>query len=67
MSREKSEFRDNLERISAHFSTELIPLKQAAAFCGIDPRILSCASNSPVKKICGRYYVTAVSLARWLS
>lgn len=67
MAREKVDFRDHLERISSQFEGELIPLRQAAAFCGVDPRVLTCSDNSPVKKICGRYYVTAVGLARWLS
>lgn len=67
MGREKQDFRDNLERIAAHFGQELIPLRKAAAFCGVDPRVLMMDKNSPVKKICGRYYVTAVGLARWLS
>lgn len=67
MAREKIDFRDNLERISTQFEGELIPLRMAAAFCGVDPRVLTQSVDSPVKKICGRYYVTAVGLARWLS
>lgn len=67
MAREKIDFRDNLERITAKFNTELIPLKDAAAYLGCDPRTLQNTEDSPVKKVGRFYYVPAVALARWLS
>ena len=67
MAREKTDFRDNLERITERFRTELIPLKEAAAYLGCDPRTLRDAEDSPVKKVGRMYYVPAVALARWLS
>ena len=63
---EKEDFRANLERITDAFPRmELIPAKDAAAWLGIDYRAL--LRNGPLKKIGGRYYVTDVSLARWLA
>ncbi len=67
MPREKQDFRDNLERISARFSKELIPLKDAADYVGCDPRTLRDAKDSPVKRVGRFYYVAIVALARWLS
>ena len=68
MPREKEDFRDNLERVSERFGdVQLIPLKAAAEYCGADVRVLQRDKTFPIKKIVGRYYVPAVSLARWLS
>lgn len=68
MPREKEDFRENLRIISEKFGdVQLIPLKQAARFCGADERVLQKDKDFPVKKIVGRYYVPAVGLARWLS
>lgn len=66
ISREKEGYRDNLARVTERFGVELIPLKEAAAFCGCDPRTLVRDKNSPVKKIRSRLVVPAVALARWL-
>jgi hypothetical protein len=68
MAREKEDYRENLRLIAERFgSVQLIPLKQAAEYCGADVRILQKDKEFPVKKIVGRYYVPAVALARWLS
>ena len=68
MSREKEDFRENLRLITEHFgSVQLIPLKRAAEYCGADVRMLQKDKDFPIKKVVGRYYVPAVSLARWLS
>lgn len=68
MPREKESYRDNLELISNHFgAVQLIPFKEAAKYCGVNARALQSDSSFPLKKIGGRYYVSAVNLARWLS
>nr|DAU66750.1 MAG TPA: Pyocin activator protein PrtN [Caudoviricetes sp.] len=68
MAREKIDFEQNYSNILQHFgNVQLIPAKAAAEFLGIDVRTLRDDRCSPVKKVCGRYYVPVVSLARWLS
>ncbi len=68
MPREKTDYRDNLQLISEEFGTvQLIPFKKVAEYCGVDVRALQKDKTFPLKKIAGRYYVPAVSLARWLS
>jgi hypothetical protein len=67
--RTKEMYYDNLERVITRFpNQELIPVKDAAAFLGgISPRSLYEAKNTPCKRVGGRWYITAVALARWLS
>lgn len=66
--RTKEDYYDNLARIKERFpNTELIPLREAASFLGIDPRSLQDCRDFPLKKVCKRYYVAAVAFARWLS
>jgi hypothetical protein len=66
--KEKEHYRENLRLISEHFGgVQLIPLKQVAEYCGTDVRSLQKDKAFPVKKLAGRYYVAAVSLASWLS
>jgi len=68
MPREKEDYRENLRLIFEKFGeVQLIPLKQVAEFCGADVRSLQKDKEFPQKKLGGRYYVPAVSLARWLS
>lgn len=68
MAREKENYRENLRLIYEHFGdTQLIPIKKAAEYCGLDIRILQKTKDFPAKKIVGRYYVPAVALASWLS
>jgi len=68
MAREKVDFRENLRLIYERFGEiQLIPLLKVAEYCGADKRYLQKDESFPVKKIGGRYYVPAVSLARWLS
>ena len=65
---EKPMYRDNLERVLSVFGDgECIPLKKAAAWLGIEDYNLKKDRNFPLKQIGGRYYVTAVGLARYLS
>lgn len=71
MSVEKTDFRDNLQRLSIRFADrELIPLKEVSAFLGCDYRTLLSDSKFP-RKCFGHgrktYYVPLVGLARWLS
>lgn len=64
----KELYYDNLDKIVARFGAiQLIPLRQAAEFVGCDHRSLSKAKDLQIKKLGGRYYVSAVGLARWLS
>ncbi len=68
MAREKEDYRENLRLIFERFGeVQLLPLKKVAEYCGADVRYLRLDKEFPVKKIGGRYYVPAVSLARWLS
>lgn len=66
--RVKEDYYDNLDRITKRFEgMELIPIKRAAEFLGIDDRRLKESKTFPIKKVCGRYFVSAVALARWMS
>ena len=65
MAREKELYRLNLEKVMESFRGQLIPLRQAADYCGIDHRTLE--KSVEVKKCGGRYYVSAAQLARFLS
>ena len=64
---EKANFRDNLQRISDAFNKELITLGEACGFLGCTPKQIHADKTFPTKKVGGRYYVTAVALAKWLS
>jgi hypothetical protein len=64
---EKKDYRDNLERISARFNGELIPLLDVVGYLGCDKRTLMADNTFPAKKVGGRYFVTVVALAKWLS
>jgi len=59
----------NLKLIFQKFGREqlLIPLRKAAEYIGCHHETLMNAKDFPIKKVCGRYYVSAVNLARWLS
>ena len=67
MASEKADFRDNLERIAARFNAEMIPVREVADFLGIGLKNLNNDDTFPQKKVGGRWYVTAVALARWMS
>ena len=68
MSREKEDYRENLRLLREHFGqSELIPLVEAAKYCGRCARLLRSDKSFPLKKVGGRYFVAAVSFARWLS
>ena len=65
---EKVMFRDHLEQVAAHFGDKhLIPIKEAAEFLGVKADRLRESREFPAKKFEGRYYVTQVALARWMS
>jgi len=64
---EKKDYRDNIERISARFNGELIPILDVANYLGCDKRSLMSDKTFPLKKVGGRYFVTVVALAKWLS
>lgn len=66
--RVKEDYYDNLQRITEKFGgVELIPIKQAAEYLGVGERLLKEIRDCLLKKVGGRYYVTAVALARWMS
>ncbi len=66
--REKQDFHENMIRIQDYFGPiQLLPFRKVAEFCGTDYRILQNDKTFPLKKVARRYYVSAVSLARWLS
>lgn len=64
---EKRDFRDNLERISHAFDKELIPFLEVCKFLGVTRKVLDNDKNFPKIKAGGRYFVTQVALAKWLS
>jgi hypothetical protein len=67
MACEKKDFRDNLERIAARFGKELLSVREVADFLGIGIKNLNHDRTFPQKKVGGRYYITAVALAKWMS
>ena len=62
----KESYYEALERINEKFPDELIPLKQAAVWLGMNQQQLQ-RTDCPFKKIGGRYFVSKTKLARWLS
>lgn len=64
---EKADYRDNLERLSKRFSGELIPFLEVCEYLGTTSKVLNADKTFPKKKIGGRYFVTVVALAKWLS
>lgn len=68
MGREKELYRNNLEQIvSIYGNAGLITLKQASEYISIAERVLKSDNTFPVKKVKGRYMVSIVALASWLS
>lgn len=66
--KEKAMFRENLQLIYEKLGREqLIPVKVAAAYVGCDERTLKKQPDLPIRKLGGRYYVAAVTLANWLA
>ena len=61
-------YEKNLENIYEEFGrVAMVPLMGAANFIGIDTRSLRSEKSFPLKKVGGRYFVSSVQLARWLS
>lgn len=68
MSREKELFRDNLEVVYERFGNiQFIPIADVSEFLGIDKRALRSDPKFPVRKVGGRYFVSALALASFLS
>ncbi len=66
--RVKEDYYDNLKRITDKFGgMELIPIRQAAEYLGIDERTLKGSRDFPLKRVGRRFYVASVALARWIS
>lgn len=64
---EKRDFRDNLSRIANRFQGEMITVRDAADYLGITVKALNNDNTFPQKKVGGRWYVSAVALAKWMS
>ena len=64
---EKKDYRDNLERLGQRFTGELIPYLDALDYIGCTRKQIDHDKTFPKKKVAGRYYVTVVALAKWLS
>ena len=68
MAREPKMYRFNLERVLQQFTGgEAIPVKQAGEWLGIDERSLKEDRTFPMKKVGGRYYISAAALAMYMS
>lgn len=66
--RVKEDYYDNLKRITDKFGErELLPVREVANFLGCDYRTLFRKNGPGIKQIGGRYFVTVVALARWMS
>lgn len=65
---EKQTYHAHLQALREHFpGVEMIPVKDAAAYVGCDPRTLKADRSFPIKKL-GRFYsVSLINLARWLA
>lgn len=66
MPREKADYRDNLELVLKRFGDRaLLTQKEVGEFLGLSPYAMQ---RLPiVKKVNGRYMVSAVALAKYLS
>lgn len=68
MSREKVDYRDNLEMLREMFPGRMtITIQEACALLGREKRSLLGDRSFPAQKIGGRYAVPIVALARYLS
>ena len=66
--REKEHFRDALDRLSARFpDREAITLDEAAAVLGCCTKTLWRDNKSPKQKIRGKWVVSLIKLANYLS
>lgn len=68
MSREKEDYRLNLERLLVLFGRkEMLSLKDVCDYLGCDRRTILNTKNFPIKQIGNRYIIPLAGLARWLS
>lgn len=68
MSREKEDYRTNLERLREIFvGRDVISCTQAAKYLGVDARTLKSDKKFPVKSVNKKYIVPLTGLASWLS
>lgn len=63
--RNKELYAENLIRLNTAFDTEMIAVKDASEYVGIDSRTF--IKNAPVKKIGRNYYISKTMFASWLS
>ena len=67
MPREKEGFRDQYTVLKERFpDREAITLDESATILGVDRRSLIAEKGFPAKKICSKYVVPLVGLARWM-
>lgn len=69
MPREKEMFRDYVAELREVFGSDTVflSLNKVAKYLKKDARTLLNDKTFPVKKVCGRYEVPLMSLARWLA
>ena len=68
MPREKELFRENLARLDTAFpGQELIPVKKAAAYLGLDVRTIINKKDLPKKRAGKFWMIPKTGLASWLS
>ncbi len=68
MAREKELYRENLQRLDALFpGQELLPVRAAATYLGLDVRTVLKIKDIPKKKAGRCWLVPKTGLASWLS
>ena len=69
MPREKELMHEHLEQLYQRFGREtaMITLRDAAQYCGLDPRTLLADKTFPVRPFGRQYRVALINLARWLA
>lgn len=61
---------NNLKKLENVFPSHrgaLLPIKSVADWLGVTVKALMSDEDFPTKKISGRYYVSRIGLARWIS
>ena len=66
---ERNEVREeHLRNLYNRFGrVEMIAIANAADYTGLTVKVLKNDRTFPLKKVCGRLYVTVVAFAKWLS
>jgi hypothetical protein len=68
MSREKEDYRLNMERLIERFGyKEVLSLKEACDYLKCDRRTIINTKKFPVKQVGNKYIIPLTGFARWLS